>query len=551
MSDKSDYSIDEDEETATSQMMSTATSRSAADDSQINLGHSTGNNDSGIENGGSSNLNTTTDDEEGRNSDDVDEGGTRGHHIVSMRVSGVQGEQGRRGQHVDVDLTPPDKLLKLANERATKLALRNKVEEAVAERVKVLALTRIVFGDGHWRVPEAYVSLAKDYLELRGLAEQAKQHCETAKTMITQISQQNPSQRDNLLIVKLNLFLILGRSLTKLKKFEEAESALNRADRCSRERNNSSIVDPSAMLKTDHSIATALGRLYFAQRNADKAVTCFEQVLELSAKMYGDDSDLLIPVLTELGKAHQIGLSVDQQAQKNSPSHSRQNYTTGTENNSCSHEKAIEHFLHAHSIASANHPGSSSETAKTAEVVAQGYLTIATSPKQSGTTGRSTNQTSDSQTAEDALRSAETYFTESADIFLQLKGVNHADTIRVTEQLAKINVKLKNFEAASKFAKSVLESKIEVFGDTSEETAASQQTLGTICLSQGNFEEAHKHLKKAQTTFILLLGPTAKRVKDIEKMVVIIEQSPQMRDKLSKEKQLQNRPAFNNIFKVK
>ena len=47
---------------------------------------------------------------------------------MSMRVSGVQGEQGRRGQHVDVDLTPPDKLLKLANERATKLALRNKVE---------------------------------------------------------------------------------------------------------------------------------------------------------------------------------------------------------------------------------------------------------------------------------------------------------------------------------------------------------------------------------------------------------------------------------------
>ena len=55
-------------------------------------------------------------------------------------------------------------------------------------------------------------------------------------------------------------------------------------------------------------------------------------MLELTSKMHGDDSDHLIQVYTDLGRAEQIGAAED-------PSNH-------------SHEKAIEHFLHAHSIAS-------------------------------------------------------------------------------------------------------------------------------------------------------------------------------------------------------
>ena len=85
----------------------------------------------------------------------------RGHNVERLRVRG-------QDSLVEVDMTPPDTLLKVASERAVKLANRNKPDEAVLQYVKVLALTRIVFGDDHWRVPEAYVSLARAYLELRG-----------------------------------------------------------------------------------------------------------------------------------------------------------------------------------------------------------------------------------------------------------------------------------------------------------------------------------------------------------------------------------------------
>ena len=104
------------------------------------------------------------------------------------------------------------------------------------------------------------------------------------------------------------------------------------------------------------------------------------------------------------------------------------------------------------------------------------------------------------ETEEDCLKSAESYLIEASDIYTQLSGSDHTDSIRTTEQLSLLYVRLKDFESAKKFATSVFSSKMEVFGDTSEETANTAQTIGSISLSQGSFEEAHKKLKKVKKT---------------------------------------------------
>lgn len=41
-------------------------------------------------------------------------------------------------------------------------------DKAISERIKVLALSRIVYGSNHWKLAEAHVKLAEDYLELKG-----------------------------------------------------------------------------------------------------------------------------------------------------------------------------------------------------------------------------------------------------------------------------------------------------------------------------------------------------------------------------------------------
>ena len=40
--------------------------------------------------------------------------------------------------------------------------------EGVAELVRCVALSRVLFGDGHWRLAQAYTDLAHAYLHLRG-----------------------------------------------------------------------------------------------------------------------------------------------------------------------------------------------------------------------------------------------------------------------------------------------------------------------------------------------------------------------------------------------
>ncbi|KAL4216786.1 TeTratriCopeptide repeat [Mactra antiquata] len=76
----------------------------------------------------------------------------------------VKAANGKRA----VNMTPPDKLFEKANRMAKKFSASKKGDKAIQERVKALALARIVYGNAHWRLAEAHVNLAEDYLELKG-----------------------------------------------------------------------------------------------------------------------------------------------------------------------------------------------------------------------------------------------------------------------------------------------------------------------------------------------------------------------------------------------
>ena len=41
-------------------------------------------------------------------------------------------------------------------------------ERAVYDRVRCVALTRIIYGDNHWKLAKAYSKLSQAYLEIRG-----------------------------------------------------------------------------------------------------------------------------------------------------------------------------------------------------------------------------------------------------------------------------------------------------------------------------------------------------------------------------------------------
>ena len=68
----------------------------------------------------------------------------------------------------ELHLSEPKELLTVALKRAEELVKEKRGGLAVRWRIKCIALTRIVYGDGDWRVGQAHCNLARAYLELKG-----------------------------------------------------------------------------------------------------------------------------------------------------------------------------------------------------------------------------------------------------------------------------------------------------------------------------------------------------------------------------------------------
>ncbi|XP_028024552.2 tetratricopeptide repeat protein 23 isoform X4 [Balaenoptera acutorostrata] len=97
---------------------------------------------------------------------------------------------------------PPREKLHLCEEKAKSYSSSHEYKQALQELVRCVALTRICYGDSHWKLAEAHVNLAQGYLQLKGLSLQAKQHAEKAKEILTNaiahliVLSRNPSQEE-------------------------------------------------------------------------------------------------------------------------------------------------------------------------------------------------------------------------------------------------------------------------------------------------------------------------------------------------------------------
>ncbi|KAB0352999.1 hypothetical protein FD754_017856, partial [Muntiacus muntjak] len=130
---------------------------------------------------------------------------------------------------------PPREKLRLSEEKAKSYASSHEYKKALHELVHCMALTRICYGDSHWKLAEAHVNLAKGYLQLKGMSLQAKQHAEKAKEILT--SSIVPPYNDNTDVFKcsVELFHTLGQALLSLQKFKEASKNLTKAEILSKE----------------------------------------------------------------------------------------------------------------------------------------------------------------------------------------------------------------------------------------------------------------------------------------------------------------------------
>nr|XP_022304163.1 tetratricopeptide repeat protein 23-like [Crassostrea virginica] len=445
-----------------------------------------------------------------------DEGWSGEEDVESDEGSVTQTQRSRRASHrtprkngrSKIDMMPPDKKLKMAEKKATRFTENGKVDKVITELTKCLALNRILHGAGHWKLARSHANLAEAYLDLKGYAVQADYHAGTAKSiMLNSVTSYTTDQeKAEIYDVLFKIYYTQGRALATLKKYNEADQLLAKTEKVIGELNKLSCVDDNQLDDYEIKLTQATARLQWKQKKYAVASSQYDKLLRLMEDRHGEDSKLLIPVYQECGKLEQ----------------SKGRYAN--------HEKAIDMFLQAHSIAGSHYKDGHAQLIDTSLALAQAY-----------------SSTGD----EDGEAAAEKYLNECLATCQTIHGPHHKQTLAVQDELARLYIRIDRNGEALKLLSSSVRDKCEVFGDYSENVSDTYKLTASIHLAQGNIQKALKTYKKCHDIECLVLGKGHKKSKDTERTIDILMATPGISNQfvLSKEDELKKRPKFNAIVK--
>lgn len=358
---------------------------------------------------------------------------------------------------------PPREKLRLCEEKARACSSSQEYKQAVRELVRCLALTRICYGDSHWKLAEAHINLAQGYLQLKGLSLQAKQHAEKAQEILLTNSI-GPPRSDNTGVFRcsVELFHTTGRALLDLRKFKEASENLEKAERLSEELLQRGRIVKEEWLATQVRIKWSFAQVCQGQKKLQEALPHYKEALECLESSKGEKSLECVPLLRELAGAEQA-LEF--------------------------HDAAIGHLLQAHLIILGRNL-TQEEMADSAHSVAHA---AAASPRPAH---------------QDV---AEQYFQECMSHLQDCGGRETAKFLSIQDEFCRFLQIAGQNERATSILRESLEAKVATFGDLSPEVAETYRLLGEAALEQGNHRMAHRTLKKCLHIQTLLYGPQDKR----------------------------------------
>ncbi|XP_052567911.1 tetratricopeptide repeat protein 23 isoform X2 [Peromyscus californicus insignis] len=382
---------------------------------------------------------------------------------------------------------PPREKLHLCEERAKSYSNSHEYRQAIQELVRCVALTRICYGDSHWKLAEAYINLAQGYLQLKGLSLQAKQHAEKAKEILAS-SIENP-YHDNTAIFKcsIELFYTMGRALLTLQKFKEASENLIKAEKLSKEMLQCGNIIKEEWIEIQARIKLSFAQLYQGQKRSKEALPFYQKALEYTEIVRDEKSLDCVPVLRELAGVEQaLGF----------------------------HDAAVNHFSQAHLIVLSKNP-SPEEAADSAHFIARAAVA---SGKQ------------------DHHDVAEQYFQESMTHMKDSEGAGRTKFLSIQDEFCNFLQITGQKERATMILRESLEAKVGAFGDFSPEVAETYRVLGRAELAQGNHNGAYTKLKKCVQIETFLYGSQDKRTlatqQTIDTLSKISEAAPKPRQTL-------------------
>ncbi|XP_042311770.1 tetratricopeptide repeat protein 23-like isoform X5 [Sceloporus undulatus] len=200
--------------------------------------------------------------------------------------------------------TPVAKLME-AQKRAEKFAEEKEAHNTCKELVKCVALTRIIYGNGHWRLAQAFANLAHSYLMLQGLPVQAKKHANSAKYSIfmRKSSPLASTEEREIQSTLVTIYYTLGVANLMQKNGKESYCNLQKAERIMEELQGT---ETTGFRVSERDLMAALGRASLQNNKLELAARYFEKAIEATISSGGETAPELISLYQEMAEMEQI-----------------------------------------------------------------------------------------------------------------------------------------------------------------------------------------------------------------------------------------------------
>ncbi|KAB1281487.1 Tetratricopeptide repeat protein 23-like [Camelus dromedarius] len=404
----------------------------------------------------------------------------------------------------------PKEQLAQSQKKIAQLIKEKMNTQANKELIRCVILSRIIFGEEHWKCAQALASLAYGYLTLRGLPAQAKKHADSAKNTLLTWKENTTSDKEKKEIVEalVMLYYTLGvawllqnqypflpswvwallfayQLLSLLHRVgcvpsifldcftgKEAYFNLQKSDRNMKELKESYKGGVCGLQVSEKDLMIALGRASLVNRRLNLALAYFEKAVGNVIAAKGDRTSDLVILYEEIAQIEQL----------------RRN-----------HEQAIQYLQQVSGL----------EPRPGGLVWPQDQFP---QNRRALEIDRLTTKSTHFQNTISALDAVEIYFIKSITAYQTTLGPEGYETLTTIEDFCKWLIENGGKQEAYRLLKASLKSQVISYGDYSEKVAETFFNMGRICFAKGELRKAIQLLRKLFTFLDVLREHTATEI---------------------------------------
>ncbi|XP_074533433.1 tetratricopeptide repeat protein 23 isoform X2 [Halichoeres trimaculatus] len=375
-------------------------------------------------------------------------------------------------------MMPPEEKLEHFERRAQSHEDHQEFDACIQDLVRCVALTRLVYEDGHLKQAQAHVTLAKAYFQFKGWGLQSQEHLALARELL-QFCSPIQSCKEEKIKVLLSLHLTQGGTSLLIDNLEEAESSFLEAEQVLRELHQLGGINQEEKIKTELETCNGLSRVYRRQGRSEEALSQCERSLQLLKE--SDKPEKMCSVHRDMAAIEQGIGHLDQ---------------------------AIEHLTKAHAIA-VSHSPEEQQGAQISHSLA--LILSAAEPHHND--------------------SAEHYFEQSLSEYRSSAGPLDPTFLAVQDDYCRFLLFSGQQEKCLEIQRASLSSKRSTFGDLSAEVADTLQLIGSVDMTAGRMKQAHRNMTKCLDIQSLLYGPQHRKTKATRKAVDMLARAPEVAER--------------------